>query len=326
MRLVELVYSDDAFATMLLMSSIVADKEELVRPLSASEYYRLRAETERSPIVSLGRMIGMDLSGVKRALNVTEKEAYRICVLLSRAMPLSYALEQFDEACIRIVTVDETHYPARLLRRLHDQAPPMLYVCGSLPLIAQPGIALVGEAGRHGMADCARRLAREARDSGFALFAGDEPGAGRIAEAEALEGGGRYVLFLAGAMSGRIYQPGVSEMIIERRALALSVVHPDAQYTHAHALERNRCLYALADAAFVLAAGQEKGVLCASASAAMRNGWIDHLYALDDAALPGNRRLMERGAGRFKLDEAVDLKKMRSQWREPSYEQISLLD
>ena len=119
-------HNDDAFATMLLMSQLSASRDEIVRPLSTAEFYSLRDAVGRCGLGSLGSLIGMDLSAIRRSLGLEESEAYRLCVLLNRVMPLSYALERFTEGGLDIVTVDEADYPERMRGRLERKAPPMI--------------------------------------------------------------------------------------------------------------------------------------------------------------------------------------------------------
>ncbi len=85
-------HNDDAFATMLLMSQLSANKEEIVRPLSTAEFHELRALVASSGLRGMGELIGMDLGTMRQRLKLSENEAYRLCVLLGRVMPLSYAL------------------------------------------------------------------------------------------------------------------------------------------------------------------------------------------------------------------------------------------
>ena len=136
-----MAHNDDAFATMLLMSQMSANRDEIVRPLSGAEYYQLKEQVAQSFVRTLGGLIGMDLSGLMRALGIGELEAYRLGVLLNRIMPLSYALEKFGEAGIEIFTVDESGYPERLVTRLGEKAPPMIYSSGNLKLSARSAIA-----------------------------------------------------------------------------------------------------------------------------------------------------------------------------------------
>ena len=91
-----IMHRDDSFATMLLTCALSPDREELVHPLCATDFHELRLLVARAG-APLGQLIGMDMSGVMRLLEVDEMTAYRLCILLGRILPLSYMLESLAE-------------------------------------------------------------------------------------------------------------------------------------------------------------------------------------------------------------------------------------
>jgi len=320
-----LQHNDDAFATMLLMSQLSASKEEIVRPLGVAEFYELRARCAACGLSGVGVLIGMDLSAVRRALKLEEQEAYRLCVLLNRIMPLSYALEHFADGGIEIVTLGEADYPTRLSERLESKAPPMIYVCGDPALAGLSAATLISSTcARPDVLACSCELAAMLCAEGIALVTGGEVGFGRLIEREALQEKGRVISFLAESILERVRQPGLREMIANSRALAMSVIHPEAKYTTSHALDRNKCLYALGNAAFVIACEKGRGTAWEGASAALRNGYTDRLYVWQNPALPGNMELIARGAAGFQSPHELPLKEMKRAWETPAYEQTSL--
>ncbi len=318
-------HNDDAFATMLLMSQLSASRDEIVRPLSTAEFYALRDNVARCDVGSLGSLIGMDLSAIRRALKLEENEAYRLCVLLNRVMPLSYALERFTEGGLDITTVDEADYPERLRRFLDRKAPPMIYSCGDKTLAASSSMAIISNTcARPDVLECACELAARACSEGISIITGGESGFGRLMEREALQEGGRVLSFLAESLLERIYQPGLGEMIATQRALVMSMIHPETKYTATHALERNKCLYALSNAAFVISCEKGRGTAWEGASSALRNGYCPRLYVWDNPELPGNRELIARGAIGFHSPHELPLSEMKCSWEAPDFEQMSL--
>ncbi len=318
-------HSDNAFATMLLMSQLSADREEIVRPLSAAEFYALRERAAECGMKNLGELIDMDLSAVRMALKLEENEAYRVCVLMNRVMPLSYALERFAEAGIDFVTLEEENYPARLSERLGRKAPPMVYACGDLSLAAETSITLAASScSRPDTIGCARELAAMACEAGVTMITGGESGFGRLIEREALQGNGRMVTFLAESLCERICQSGLSEMIATGRAVAMSIIHPEAKYTVSHALDRNKCLYALGNAAFVITCEKGRGTTWEGASSALRNGYTDRIYVWENEDIPGNMELIARGATPFRSPQDIRFRELKAAWEKPAYEQLSL--
>ena len=318
-------HNDDAFATMLLMSQLSANKEEIVRPLSTAEFHGLRALVASSGLRGMGELIGMDLVTMRQRLKLSENEAYRLCVLLGRVMPLSYALERFAEGGIEIATLDEPAYPRRLVDRLGRKTPPMIYSCGNVDLAARSSMTVISNTcARPDVLECACELASLACSAGIVLVTGGETGFGRLIEREAMQEGGQVISFLAESLAERVYQPGLSEMIANDRALAMSIIHPEAKYTVSHALDRNKCLFTLSDASFILSCEKDKGTAWDGALSALRNGYAERMYVWENPAIPGNMALIAQGALSFRSPHELALDAMKASWETPAYEQLSL--
>ncbi len=325
--MIDLAHNDDAFATMLLMSQMSANRDEIERPLSCAEYYQLRARIADSGIGKLGNLIGMDLFAIRRALDMSETDAYKLCLLLNRIMPLSYALEKFSESGIEITTVDEIGYPEKLRTRLDEKAPPMIYSSGDVRLAKKSAIAMIGNSSsRSDVSEVAEKLVRAATEVGLAVVTGGENGFGRMVERAVGQQGGSVISFLAESLSEHIRMPGMGDMLSGGRALLLSSVHPEAKYTASHAHERNKCIYALSGAAFVISCEKGRGAAWDGACSAMRNRYTEKVYVWDNPSLPGNRELIERGATAFRDPTLLPLHEMKRVWDTPAFEQMSLFD
>lgn len=325
--MMNLPHNDDAFATMLLMSQMSANRDEIVRPLGGAEYYQLRDQILRSPIRRLGGLIGMDMSGLRRSLDMSEPDAYRLCVLLNRVMPLSYALEKFSENGIEIITVDEPGYPEKLVTRLGEKAPPMAYSCGNMKLTQTSSIAMIGNSSAKAeVAECAAKLVKAAASAGLTIITGGENGFGRMVEREVNQQGGNVISFLAESLSEHINKADMSEMIAQNRALVMSIIHPEARYTASHALERNKCIYGLSSAAFVISCEKGRGAAWDGACSAMRNRYTEKVYVWDNPALAGNRELITRGATAFTDPSELPFTEMKRVWDTPAFEQMSMFE
>ncbi len=319
-------HKDDAFATMLLMSQISAEKEELVHPLSVGEYYRLKEKVAGTTGRRVGSLIGKDISAVRQMLDAEEEEAYRVCVLMSRVMQLSYAIERFVQQGIDICTLDEPEYPKRLIERLGEKAPPMLYSCGDRALSGRLSVALIGTGVlRSETRQAADSLLRATVEAGLTVVTGGRNGFDRMAEERLTALGGSFVEILAESLSEKALRPGVSEMIANGRALLISSFHPDARYTLSHALEANKCVYALSNAAIVLQCEKGKDGVWEGACSALRNRFTERVYVWENPDLPGNMELIARGATAFSDPARLPLGQLSRQWAAPPFEQISFI-
>ncbi len=316
-------HNDDAFTAMLLTLSLTADKEELVRPLTSAEFHELASRVEAAGLGSIGSLIGMDISAVMTKLDMPEQEAYRICMLLSRTMPLSYAMEHFYDRNIEIMTRMDGEYPVRLNERLGADAPIAMYVSGNIELLNQPMIALLGISGVK-MTPAAekgvRLLVRSLKDEGFGLITSSEPGACRVAEAEAFECGVNVVSVLAGDLMRKKEEDMYIEAQMRGQALMMSIVHPEAPYTNVHAVSRNRIVYSLALASFIATTDAKRGE-----TDAIRKKLCDWMYAFDTPSPLGNRIVISRGVNPVPDFEKMDFSKYAQNWRMANAEQLSFL-
>jgi predicted Rossmann fold nucleotide-binding protein DprA/Smf involved in DNA uptake len=295
--------------------------------MSWAEYYEIRSRVLESSIGRLGNLIGMDLSAIRRALDVDENTAYKICVLLNRIMQLSYALEKFSTSGIEITTLDEAGYPQKLTEGLEEKAPPMIYSSGDLSLTKGSAVALIGNSStKPEVMEFTARVIRAAVNADLTVLTGGESGFGRMVEREVEQKGGRLISFLAESLADHIKLTGMEEMIVAKRALLLSCVHPEAHYTVSHALERNKCIYGLSNAAFVISCEKGRGAAWEGVCSALRNRYTDKVYVWDNPALPGNRELIERGAIGFTNPEQLPLAEMKRVWDTPAFEQLSMFD
>ena len=316
-------HNDDAFTAMLLTLPLTADKEELVRPLASPEFAALAARAEASGLKRIGDLMGMDVSGIMRLLDVSEADAYRLCMLLSRTMPLSYAMERFYEQNLELLTLYDAEYPDRFRTRLNVDAPAAMYTCGNLELLKMPLIGIFGIAGvrmNQTVENSLRALVRGIVREGFGIVTSSELGACRMAEMEAMDCGGKVVCVLAGDLIKRKEEEIYAEGIARKDMLLMSLVHPDAPYTAVHALARNRLVYALPVASFIATTDGKRGE-----SEALRRRFTEWLYTFDTPEPAGNRVVIGRGAIPVYDILQMDFSQYARNWRMATAEQLRFL-
>lgn len=238
-------------------------------PLADGEYRRLArglGEYGRSPASLFD-------GGVQEALAAcaAEFDCERIERLLEREFLLSRAVERWSDRGIRVVGRADPGYPPRLAERLGDRAPPVFYAFGALAALDDGGLAVVGSRnandGALDAAACAGRLAAGAR---LPLISGAARGVDRTAMGAALEAGGRAVGILADGLERAVARPGDRETLMDGQLVLVSPFDPAARFQVWRAMQRNKLIYALADAAFVAAAEDGKGGAWAGAVEQLR--------------------------------------------------------
>ena len=315
-------HSDDAYAAMLLTMALSPNREEYTKPLCVQEFRRFEAAVRASRFRSIGALLDVDISGMMMYLGMNEEESYRIYTLMHRGVQLSYALDAYEAEGIDVVTQYDEAYPGRLESKLAESAPPFLYRCGNVGIMKQPAIAVMGISGVKTAPEahrCIEALVRWAIGANYAVITGGEPGISRLAAGMTDRFGGQLVELLAGGMRERLADEIVTRMVSEGRAALLSCEHPDALFTTAHAVSRNRLLFALADAAFIFNTDGRRGDV-----EALQNRMCDWIYAWEKYA--GNDTLIARGAVPFKELSAVDMDKMSRHWSSSRSQQLSVFD
>lgn len=196
---------------MLLLCSTLGDESS--RPLS---YAQFRTLAERARALGPG---GADLRRDLTAKDLTrlgyapeEAEPHRRSALAGRQRSHAY-LSAAERRSIFPLTRITPGYPAALRALLGDRAPLVLFLRGEPSLLELPCISVVGSRQPNERTrGFARRIGALAAKEGFVLCSGGAGGVDTEAEDACLGGGGRVIVFPAGAADG----------LPRRRARALS--------------------------------------------------------------------------------------------------------
>jgi len=314
-------YNEDSFATMLLTMALSPNLEEYARPLNTSEFRRLEGKLREHGAGRLGGLLGLDISGLMLRLEIEEQEAYRIYTLCNRGVQLTYALEGFYDRGIRVVTQSDGEYPRRLRKRLGESAPPMFYCYGENACLDRPRLAILGIAGVRTTPEARRgieTLVHMARNIGFDVLTGGEPGVSHVASGMAEDCGMELLEVLGGGMGQRRLELS-SRGGVDSRCSGISMEHPDALFTISHAISRNRVLFALADAAFIFNTDGKRGE-----GEAISKGYCDWIYAWrgHDSTWP----LIHRGAYPVENMQSLNEAQLVREWRSSGAEQLSMFD
>lgn len=265
-------------------------------PLADGEYKRLArslCEHGRAPADLFDGAAGETLAAC-----AAEFDRERIERLLARGFQLSQAVERWSARGIRVVGRADTGYPPRLAKRLGERAPSILYGFGAFAALDEGGLGVVGSRNANDSAlEAAARAGRLAAGARLPLIFGAARGVDRTAMRAALEAGGRAVGVLADGLERAVARPGDRETLMNGRLVLVSPFDPAARFRVWRAMQRNKLIYALADAAFVAAAEDGKGgawagaveQLCAPPPRAP-------VYVRAAAAEPGLAALAARGA------------------------------
>jgi DNA processing protein len=287
----------NAQAILLLTAPLIAGRADPSPSLmSLSEYNRLARilrEKQKQPADLIGpeapNLIGLCAAVFDHA---------RLESLLGRGFLLSQAVDRWNARGIWIVSRADATYPRRIKARLREDAPPVLYGCGGAALLETGGLAVVGS--RHvdeELISYTENVGRLSADAHRTVISGGAKGIDRAAMHGALQAGGAAAGVMADSLERAALARDNREPLIDRRLVFISPYDPAAGFNVGHAMQRNKVIYALADAALVVTSDFEKG--------GTWTGAIEQLERLRSVPVfvrngtdagKGNAALLQRGA------------------------------
>ena len=221
----------------------------------------------------------------------------RLEALLGRGFLLSQAVERWNARAIWVISRADAKYPKRLRAKLKEDAPPLLYGCGDISLLEKGGLAVVGS--RHvddeliSYTENVGRLSAEAHRS---IVSGGARGIDRAAMHGALMAGGDVAGVMADSLEKAALARDNRELLMEGRLVLVSPYDPAAGFNVGHAMQRNKLIYALADAALVVTSDFEKGGTWAGAVEQLDRLHFVPVFVRNGAnAGKGNSALLSRG-------------------------------
>ncbi len=251
--------SSNAQAILLLTAPLIVGRNRTsISPLTASEYRNLARrlrELQRQPadLLEPDARNGLTEWGF-------ELETDRLLYLLGRGFLLTQAMERWRSRAIWVLSRADSGYPRRLKKRLGEDAPPVLYGCGDASILNTGGLAVVGSRRLNdsliGYTEAVGRLSAESQHT---LVSGGAKGADQAAMRGALEVGGRVVGVLADSLERAVMRRDYREALVGGWLALMCPYDPAARFLVGHAMQRNKLIYALTDAALVVNSDYRKG-------------------------------------------------------------------
>jgi len=258
--------SPNTQAILLLTAPLIIGwSKPSVDPLTAGEYRRLARrlrELHREP----AHLLEPDGGSLLKECGIT-LDPGQLQGLLDRGFLLAQAVERWRSRAIWVVSRADGQYPQRLKRRLKDNAPPVLYGCGDASILNAGGLAIVGSRNVNETllryTESVGRLTAAARRT---VISGGARGIDQAAMGGALQAGGSVVAIVADGLNKAAVRREYREALMDGRLALICPYDPAAHFNVGHAMQRNKLIYALADAALVVNADNRKGGTWAGAS------------------------------------------------------------
>ena len=284
-------------ATLLLTAPLIAGRGTPEADLlSLGEFNRLAellAASQGGPADLLGPRAGELLEQCRFAFDL-----HRLRTLLDRGFLLSQAVERWAARSIWVISRADLGYPERLHARLERNAPAILYGVGAAGLLNTGGLAVVGSRDVDlALLDYTQEVGRLCAQAERTVVSGGARGIDQAAMRGALAAGGRAVGVLADGLERAAVERDHLEPIIDGKLTLVSPYDPAVGFNVGHAMQRNKVIYALADAGLVVNSDLGKGGTWAGAVEQLGKARLLPVYVrTGEGTSPGNAALLEHGA------------------------------
>ncbi|MDY7228571.1 DNA-processing protein DprA [Hyalangium rubrum] len=299
--------SPDTQVTLLLCGHFPGNKDESNRPLALIEYNRLAKE-----LLARSLRPADLLSNVPEGLSPDFIAQERLNRLLRRGAALALATERWSQSGIGVLGRSDSAYPVRLRTILKSLAPPILFFAGNTELLGRDAVCVVGsrDATPSGLR-FARTLGAACAEEGLAVVSGDARGVDREAMSGALEAGGRVVGVLSDGLGKAILSKRNRQELMKGTLALVSPFSPEAPFTVAHAMDRNKYLYALSLAAVVVDS-DTKGGTWSGAVENHKHGWVPASVRVGNNVREGNHKLADLGLSPLTEEELAQRNSLRT--------------
>ena len=302
--------SADTQVVLLLCSRLGQKDENGAKPLTARQYgvltrwLRERSMRPRDLLENTGRA---RLAGIQAA----ELAPETLEQLLDRGAALGIMAERWTSRGLWVLSRSDDAYPGRLKSYLGQAAPPLLFGAGEPRLLQAGGLAMVGsrDASEEEI-EFARSVAAACASQDVPVISGGARGVDLEAMAAGFEAGGRVIGVLPDSLARNAVSARYREGLLSGRLVLVSPYDPDARWFAFTAMDRNKVIYALSDAALVVSSAAENGGTWAGAVEAIDLARVAVYVKANGSVKEGNRKLLARGGHPFPEEPWTDLRSL----------------
>lgn len=160
---------------------------------------------------------------------------------------------------VTIIGLDDNRYPKSVLQNMQDNAPPILYCKGYLPLLNQKGVSIVGA---RNVGDfeitITKSIAQKLAKEGINVTSGYAKGVDTSAHLGALEAQGTTTMILSFGTNHISIKREMKDLNWEKNSLFVTQFEPYEKFSGQNAMSRNKLVCAMSKAIVVIKSGPEK--------------------------------------------------------------------
>jgi DNA processing protein len=207
--------------------------------------------------VDVSSLFGAERANLAKKLRVDSKITQALEELDVEKTHADYDALQQQE--IKVIHLGHPDYPEKLIQRLGDSAPPVLFCSGQVALLSAKSVAMVGSrnVSDEGM-KFAKTLAGQLAQAGYNVISGYAKGVDTLAHAAALEKEGTTTIVLSYGILEFNLKREFQDLPRRGSIAVVSQFPPRQPWMASSAMQRNKLVVGLADALVVVESGAER--------------------------------------------------------------------
>ncbi len=287
--------SHNTQAILLLTAHFSKAKNEAIKPLTMKEWGRftwwLRKRSLTPEDLMTGRLDELLNGWSDKTITMERVEG-----LMHRGSALALALEKWFRAGLWVMTRSDPDYPMRFKQRLGIDSPAVVFGCGNRALLNSGGLAVIGSrnATEEDLA-YSRDLGALAANTGYSVVSGGARGVDEASMLGALEEEGTVIGVLADSLIKACSGVKYRKHLMANNLVLISTFYPEAGFNVGHAMQRNKYIYCLSDAALVVHSGTRGGTW-SGAMENLKKQWVPLWVKRTNEKRIGNAAIVRTGA------------------------------
>lgn len=303
-------------ATLLLTGYFSGSAKTDTKPLTVAEWARFVDYLKKQKIQPSQFLAG-DCFTLLDGFSDKSITQARVSTLMKRGAAMALSLEKWSRANIWVLSRADEEYPLRLKKKLGPASPPILYGCGNKKILGKGGIGVVGSR-KVSKADLAytSSFGSKAVNAGFSIVSGGAKGVDQAAMMSALDTDGEVIGVMADSLLRASSSSQYRNHIMRDNLVLISPFYPEAGFNAGNAMQRNKYIYCLSEAAVVVHSGKPEGSRSGGgtwtgALENLKKNWVPLWVKETKDVTAGNSAIVEKGA--LWLDDdirEVDIEKL----------------
>ncbi len=287
--------SDNTQAILLLTAHFSKVKNEAVKPLTITEWGRFTWWLKERSLTP-GHLMTGRLDELLNGWSDKTITMERVEGLMHRGSALALALEKWLRAGLWVMTRSDPDYPTRFKQRLGIGSPAVVFGCGNRALLNGGGLAVIGSRNAtEGDLAYSRDLGALVAGTGYSVVSGGARGVDEASMLGALKVEGTVIGVLADSLMRTCSSVKYRKHLMANNLVLISTFYPEAGFSVGHAMQRNKYIYCLSDAALVVHSG-EKGGTWSGAMENLKKQWVSLWVKKTSEKRAGNAAIVRAGA------------------------------